>query len=254
MATLATTTWKQVFSIRWKPSKDLAVVALSWLLVVGSLYTATVIVGSDVWGGMAYFVLYAVMGATLFGVGLPLYWMVVLQRRPIADLGFTTRWLGWSLFLQLIFAALQYIGTLAKAQLPSLEEFLPLIALALAIGFFEAVFWRGWVLLRLEESFGTIPAIVLGSALYAAYHIGYGMPTSEMIFLFFIGMMFAIVFRLTKNIFILWPVFQPMGQLVTLVKDGLSLPLLASLGFFEVLIVMLVLVWLAARYQKKHAH
>jgi hypothetical protein len=79
------------------------------------------------------------------------------------------------------------------------------------------------------------------------------MPASEMVFLFFIGLMFAVVFRLTKSIFILWPVFQPMGQLVTLVKDGLELPLLASLGFFEVLIAMLVLVWLAARYQKQHS-
>jgi len=248
-----TTTMQKVFAIHWKPSKDLAVVVLSWFLVVGALYTATVIVGSEVWGGMAYFILYAVVGALLFGVGLPLYWMVIVQRRPLSDLGITTRWLGVSLILQLVFAALQFMGTLANAQLPPFEEFLPLIALALCIGFFEAFFWRGWVLLRLEESFGTIPAILLGSALYAAYHIGYGMPSSEMIFLFFIGIMFAVVFRLTKNVFILYPIFQPMGQLVTLIKDGLKLPLLASLGFIEVLIVMLVLVWLAGRYQKKHA-
>ena len=254
MMTMHTTTWKQLLSVHWKPNKDLAIVALSWLLVVGSLYIATVMVGSEVWGGMAYFALYAVVGATLFGIGIPLYWMVVIRRRPLVDLGITKQWLGLSLILQFIFAALQYTGTLARGELPPFEEFLPLIALALTIGFFEAVFWRGWVLLRLEESFGVIPAILLGSALYALYHIGYAMPTSEMIFLFFIGLMFAIVFRLTKNIFILWPVFQPMGQLVTLVKDGLELPLLASLGFFEVLIVMLVLVWLAARYQKKHAH
>jgi hypothetical protein len=39
--------------------------------------------------------------------------------------------------------------------------------------------------------------------------------------------------------------------LVTLIKDGLELPLLASLGFVEVLIGMLVLVWLAGRYAKK---
>jgi membrane protease YdiL (CAAX protease family) len=253
MTTMTTTGLKQVFSIRWKPGKDLAVVALSWLLVVGSLYTATVLVGAATWGGMAYFALYAVLGATLFGVGLPLYWTIVVQRRPLSALGFTTRWLGLSLILQLVFATLQYIGTLAKAQLPPLEEFLPLMALALAIGFFEAIFWRGWVFLRLEESFGTIPAILLGSALYSVYHIGYAMPASEMIFLFFIGIMFAVVFRLTKNIFILWPIFQPMGQLVTLVKDGLALPLLASLCFFEVLILMLVLVWLAGRYYKKHA-
>ena len=241
--TTMTSTLKQVFSLRWKPSKDLIVVAISWLLVVGCLYTATAIVGVEVWSGMAYFTLYAVVGALLFGVGLPLYWMVIVQRRPLSDLGVTTRWLGLSLLLQLLFAALQFMGTLAKAQLPPFEEFLPLIALALCIGFFEAFFWRGWVLLRLEESCGTIPAMLVGSALYAAYHIGYGMPSSEMFFLFFIGIMFAVVFRLTKNIFILYPIFQPMGQLITLIKDGLKLPLLASL----------VLVWLAGRYQKKHA-
>jgi membrane protease YdiL (CAAX protease family) len=251
--TTVSATMQRVFSVHWKPSKDLIVVAISWLLVVGSLYTATVIVGAEVWGGMAYFILYAVVGALLFGTGLPLYWMVIVQRRPMSDLGFSVRWLGLSLILQLIFATLQFVGALAKAQLPPFEEFLPLITLALCIGFFEAFFWRGWVLLRLEESFGVIPAILLGSALYAAYHIGYGMPSSEMIFLFFIGILFAVVFRLTKNIFILYPIFQPMGQLVTLIKDRLTLPLLASLGFIEVLIVMLVLVWLAARYYKKHS-
>lgn len=250
MSAMSTTMW-QVFSIRWKPGKDLAVVALSWLLVVGSLYAATVMVGSEAWGGIAYFLLYAVVGAFLFGVGLPLYWMVIVQKHPLSDLGITTRLLIPSLIFQLIFAALQFMGTLARTQLPPFEEFIPLIALALCIGFFEAFFWRGWVLMRLEESFGIIPAIVLGSALYAAYHIGYGMPSSEMIFLFFIGIMFAVAFRLTKNIFILYPIFQPMGQLVTLIKDNLTLPLAASIGFFEVLIVMLVLIWLAGRYSKK---
>jgi len=252
MTTITANIQKQVHLFRWNPNKDLTVLVLSWLLVVGSLYTATFIVGQDIWGGMAYFVLYAVMGAALFGVGIPLYWTAVVRKQPVTELGITTRWLGISLLLQLVFGAFQYISTLAKTKLPTVEELLPLIALALTIGFFEAVFWRGWVLLRLEEAFGIIPAILLGSALYAAYHIGYGMPASEMMFLFFIGILFAVVFRLTKNVFILWPLFQPMGQLITLVKDKLTLPLLASLGFIEALILMLVLVWLASRYQRKH--
>jgi membrane protease YdiL (CAAX protease family) len=238
--------------VRWKPTWDLAAVAGSWLLVVGALYSATVIVGQDAWGGIAYFILYAVVGATLFGVGIPLYWIVVVRRRPLTDLGLTTRHWLVSVVLQVVFAVLQYIGTLARAQLPPFERLVPLLALALAIGFFEALFWRGWVLLRLEEAFGIIPAILLGSLLYAAYHIGYAMPVNEMVFLFFIGVMFAVAFRLTKNILILWPVFQPMGQLVTLIRDRLTLPLLSAVGFAEALIVMLVLVWVAGRYHGKH--
>lgn len=243
---------RKVLAVRFQPNKDLAIVALSWLLVVGSLYTANFIVGLEPLGGMGYFLVYAVIGATLFGIGIPLYWMVVVRRRPLSDLGITRRNWVLSLVLQLVFAALLYFATLRVTPLPSFEVLLPLLALTLAIGFFEAIFWRGWVLLRFEEAFGIIPAILLGSALYALYHIGYGMGTSEIVFLFFIGILFAVAFRLTKNILILVPLFQPMGQLVTLINDGLTLPLGASMGFMMVLALMLALVVLAARYHSRH--
>lgn len=244
---------RKIFVFRWNPGKDLYAVLVSWLLVVGALYTATVIVGEAVWGGFAYFLLYAIVCATLCGVGIPLYWTVVKRHRPVEDLGITTHRLIPSLLLQVVFSLILYNVTLAKVQLPALNELVPLVALALTIGFFEAIFWRGWVNLRFEEAFGIIPAILIGSALYAIYHIGYGMPASEITFLFIIGILFSVVFRLTKNIFILWPVFQPMGQLVTLIEDKLSLPLLAALGFFEVLLLMFALVWLAQRYYKKNS-
>lgn len=47
-------------------------------------------------------------------------------------------------------------------------------------------------------------------------------------------------------------VFQPMGLLVTLKQDRLSLPVLAAPGSAEVLILMSVLVRLAQRMDKKH--
>jgi membrane protease YdiL (CAAX protease family) len=241
-----------LFTFRWKPGKDLAAVIVSWFLVVGGLYTATMIVGPTTGGGLPYFFLYAVVTATLFGVGIPLYWTVVVRKRPLSDLGLTTRLLGLSLIIQVVLATLQFFSGFRGVNPPALEELIPLIALALTIGFFEALFWRGWVQLRLEEAFGILPGIVLGAALYAVYHIGYGMPISEIAFLFVIGLMFAVVFRLTKNVFILWPLLQPMGQLITLIKDGLSLPLIAALGFVEVLAVMFVLVWLAGRYYRRH--
>lgn len=242
----------ELFTFRWKPGKDLTAVIVSWFLVTGALYTATKIVGPTTGGGLPYFFLYALVTATLFGVGIPLYWMVGVRKRPLSDLGITTRLLGLSLIIQVVLAILLFLSRLGEMNPPDIEELLPLIALALTIGFFEALFWRGWVQLRLEEAFGILPGIVLGAALYAVYHIGYGMPRNEIAFLFLIGLMFAVVFRITRNIFILWPLFQPIGQLITLINDGLSLPLLAALGFFEVLVVMLVLVWLAGKYYRKH--
>jgi len=236
--------------LRWKPSRDLIAILISYVLLVAMLYTANVIIGPQVWGGMAYFLLYGVLTAMLLGVGFPLFWTVVVRRQPISDLGLTTHNLSLSLGLQLILGTVQFFATRSQVDLPDFSRLLPLAALALAIGFFEAVFWRGWVLTRLEAAFGFLPALLVGSLLYAFYHIGYAMPLGEIAFLFFIGVLYALSFRLTKNIFILWPIFQPMGQLVTLLKDGLDLPPIASLGFIEVLVGMLALVWLANRYQQ----
>lgn len=243
---------KQILFVRWKPTRDLAVVAVSWVLVVGAIYSATNLIGREVWGGMGYFFVYAVLGALLFGIGIPVYWTVVVRKRSLSALGITKKNLGWSLALQVLFSIPLYVPAFANTAFPPFKQLVPLVALALAIGLFEAIFWRGWVQMRLEESFGVLPGIVVASLVYALYHIGYGMPMSEMVFLFFIGIMFAVAFRLTRSIFILYPLFQPLGQLKTLITDQLSLPLIASLGFIEALIGMGVLIWLAARYQKKH--
>jgi len=245
---------RKLLALRWNPGADTIAVILSCAIVTLSLYTATFVVTPERGGGLLYFFVYAIVTATLFGVGIPLGWQVIHRRRPVASLGITGKNLGLSLGIQLVLSILLYFATLSRVELPPLSRLAPLVGLALAIGFFEALFWRGWVFARLEEAFGLIPALLFGSLLYAAYHVGYGMPLAEMAFLFLIGLMFAAVFRLTRSVFILWPVFQPMGQLVTLIEDGLKLPVLATLGFAEVLVVMLVLVWLANRtYRKRQA-
>lgn len=241
--------WRKPFELRFRPTSDLLMVGISWLLVVASLAAATFIATPE--RGGTYFILYALVGATLFGVGLPVWWMVWHRGRPIADLGITKKLLGLSILLQVVFAAIQYYFTLSRAAFPAPAALWPLLALALAIGFFEALFWRGWVQLRLEESFGLIPGVVLGAALYALYHIGYGMPWGEIGFLFLIGLLYAVIFRLTKNIFILWPLLQPMGQLTTLLNDGLPLPPLATLGFAEALAVMIAIVIIVPRLYRR---
>ena len=245
-------TVKQLFTFRWNPNRDLAVVLLSWILVVGALSMSTFVIGPSRWGGMGYFTLYAIIGATLCGIGLPLYWIAVVKKRPLSDLGLTFQNWKLSLAIQILLTLLINVPRLRQLEIPSFQEVFPLVCMALAIGFFEAVFWRGWVQLRLEEAFGILPAILIASALYAVYHVGYGMPASEMVFLFFIGLMFAVAFRITKSILVLWPLFQPGGQLITLISDGLTLPFLAFFGFVDALALMFLLVWMANKYYQKH--
>lgn len=241
---------RELFVLRFTPNRDLWALAISWVLVTGSLATATYVVSPANGGG--YFIVYAILTAFLFGVGFPTWWMVWHRKRSIADLGVTTRYLGIGIVIQLILAAVQYVLTLGRSGVPEASTLLPLVALALCVGFFEAVFWRGWMLSRLEESFGFLPALVISSMAYSLYHIGYGMTWDEMAFLFLIGVIYACVFRITRSVFILWPILQPMGQLTTLLKDGgLQLPQIAILGFTEVLIAMFVLLFFASRHTKK---
>lgn len=131
---------KGLLVLRWKPGKDLVAVGVSWILVVVSLYTATVIVGADSGGGIPYFLLYAILTAIVFGIGLPVYWMVFRQKRPIRDLGVTRKNLLLSLILQIIFAAIVLPGGFKDLTLPQFDQLAPLICLALTIGFFEAIF------------------------------------------------------------------------------------------------------------------
>jgi hypothetical protein len=227
------------FKPRFAPEKDLWVILLSWIFIVGSLLLAT-FVATPSRGGL-YFILYAVLGATIFGVAFPVYWTLFRNKEKLVTLGFTTKNLVLSLVIQIVVFFLLYYTKFSILTQKPIDKMIPLISLALSIGFFEAIFWRGWMISKLEKSFGTIPSVLISSILYSLYHIGYGMKLNEMIFLFFIGLMFAVFFAITRNLFVLIPLFQPFGQLITLVKDNLQLPLIASVGFLEVLIGMIVI-------------
>jgi hypothetical protein len=109
-------------------------------------YTAPVIVGQEVWGGIAYFHLYAVLGAALCGAGLSLYWMVVVRRLSISDLGLTIWRLWLSLALQMAFSVLLFIPTLVKYGLT--------LPLAAAIGLVEVLilmFILVWLAARYQK-------------------------------------------------------------------------------------------------------
>jgi hypothetical protein len=97
------------FFARWTPNwLDLLVVGLSWILVVAALRTATTVVTAE--RGLLYFLVYAIVGATVIGLGMPLMWMVLVRRRPIADLGLTTRRWPVSLAIQAVLAAVLYFS------------------------------------------------------------------------------------------------------------------------------------------------
>lgn len=131
----------------------------------------------------------------------------------------------------------------------------PLLVMSITVGLFEAVFFRGFIQGRLEASFGTTAGVAGGAALYSLYHVGYGMGADELRFLFALGVVYAVAYRLVENVLVLWPLLTPLGAFFNnLQAADIDLPWASIAGFADVLALMAVAVWLAHRRQQLHGY
>ena len=101
------------------------------------------------------------------------------------------------------FVVFSVSGQLANMELMDINlRVLPLSILPLIMTTFSEEFlFRGFLQIRFEKAFGFIPAILLSGLFFGIYHLGYpGFRTFQMmILLFFVGIMFALAFKLSKN-------------------------------------------------------
>lgn len=236
-------------SFDWAPRAGQAAIALAiYAACVSLFYVAFQVVTQDVPMG-----LFAVFGSgLLLGVVGPVLHVVSLQRRPLSDLGLTRRRLPETLALGMILAVVQGALTFPMVQFGPAETWLPLLVLALTVGLFEAVFFRAYLIAIFEPMLGLVPAVAVAAALYAAYHVGYGMTGEEMLFLAGLGVVYTIAYALTRSILVLWPLLTPLGSFFADVRGGeINLPLISILGFIDVLAVMAAAIYLAWRWTRR---
>ena len=225
-----------VAGFHWAAGRDTWIAALSYVAVVAALAVAfQVFTTARV---AANFIMYGIVALAGLGVAFPALYTVLVRQRPLSDLGLTSRLIVPSLVLGAILGLDTYRNTLATLDFSLSSRLVPLVAMTLAVGLFEAVFFRGWLQLRFEDAFGTVPGLILAALCYSLYHVGYGMGAGEMLFLFGYGLVFGAVFRLTNNVFVLWPFYTPVGSLYSNIKGGLDLPFEATYGFVLVLVLM----------------
>jgi membrane protease YdiL (CAAX protease family) len=229
--------------------RDLRTVAGMYLGVVAAMYVAfQVFTTANVLG---LFLCFA--AALLLGVVGPVIYTVWVRHRPLADLGL--RLDNWRevTALGLALAAVQFSLTLYGYALPAQPlDWVPLAVMALMVGFFEAVFFRGFAQTRLTANLGPVAGTAAAAGLYALYHVGYGMGVQEMIFLFGLGVVYAIAYASVRNILVLWPLLIPMGSFFNSIESGgFDLPWASILGFADVLAIMFTAVWLAHRRERR---
>jgi membrane protease YdiL (CAAX protease family) len=194
----------------------------------------------------------AFAAALLLGVVGPIYYTVWRRHAELSDLGL--RLGDWRVTgsLALLFAGVQFALTLWGYDLPTPVDWVPLLVMALVVGVFEAIFFRGFIQTRLESAFGPVPGIGAAAVLYGLYHVGYGMGLSELLFLTGLGIVYAVAFAQTRSVLILWPLLTPLGSFFNAVDAGdIDLPWASIAGFVDVLAVMALAVWLGWRHARK---
>lgn len=227
---------------------DLAVVAGLYIAIVALFRLAFVGFTADSVAGL--FLTFA--AGLLLGVGGPVGYTTWVRHRPLATLGLGLHALRSTIALAVGLGGVQFAIMFWGYALPAPVDWVPLLVLSLTVGLFEAIFFRGFVQGRLEHSFGIAPAVVGAAGLYALYHVGYGMAASEMVFLFGLGVVYAIAYRLVQNIFVLWPLLTPVGAWFNNLEAGdIVLPWASIAGFANILAAMAVIIWLAARHKSR---
>jgi len=229
---------------------DLVVIAALYLMVVGGFRLAFAVFTID--NVLGLFLSFG--AAMLIGSVGPVAYTVWIRRRSLGSLGIGFG--NWRLTaaLALLFAAVQFALTLARMDYPSVQTWLPLLVMALVVGLFEAIFFRGFIQNRLEAAFGLVPAVTVAAALYGLYHVGYGMGWTEIGFLAGLGIVYAVAFRVAGSILVLWPLLTPLGSLFNQLQAGdIVLPLESILGFADILALMVVALWLARRHERSQA-
>ncbi|HUG32913.1 MAG TPA: CPBP family intramembrane glutamic endopeptidase [Acidimicrobiia bacterium] len=235
----------------WRPdARDLIVVGVLYVAVVAVIRLA--FVGFTTENMVGLFISYAVVGLLLLGVAAPVLYNVRLRHRPLRSLGVGLHNWRPTLALGLVIAAVQFALTLWGYDLPRPVDWVPLLLMSLTVGLFESIFFRGFIQNRLEASFGPVLGVGLAAALYGLYHFGYAMGSEEIVFLAGLGVVYAVAFRATRNVLVLWPLLTPLGSLFNNLEAGdIVLPWASMAGFGQVLAAMGVVLWLAHRYWKR---
>lgn len=211
----------------WDPDSDTAAAIISALIMCCGGYWLLVHLPAGSTLQLAYrFVFESLL------VIAPVWWICRHRHGSLSDLGikkdgFATS-LAVSIVISLVFLyfVFRHFSSYGSALVPHF--------LMNAIILWEPFFLFSWLQLRFDRAFGIIPGILLTGICLGAYHLGtYGLPLVLSLAAF--GIVFAAIFRITGNIFIMWPLTWSTASAEGSLEGGFLF------GWNDVLLAVLIL-------------
>ena len=93
---------RETFALRWRPSGDTSVALLTAVLMVGLYYANT----RAAQGPVFSLVVFVILTNGVLNVLFPAYYVLVVRREGLDQLGITRRWWGLALLLSVVISAL----------------------------------------------------------------------------------------------------------------------------------------------------
>ena len=228
-------------AVQWQPGADTVWALVSIPLMWGCYYANTQLsAGNPVLALVIFFLIGNILVCTL----LP----ALVVRRVAGEgawgLGFTRHRLWTALAIMLIagLGSLPYYLQLAgQTGVDPIEH----LAYNLVV-FWEPLFVYGWLQLRFTRAFGWLPAIVLSSLGFVAYHVG-SVPLPGLITFFITGIVFGIIMAITRNLWSIVPLTAAVSSGIGTLQSGLSFDWSTAASGAVVLLVQIVILVLIFR-------
>jgi membrane protease YdiL (CAAX protease family) len=189
---------RSVAAIRWRPGQDTAVALLTVLLMIPVYY-----LGAHNRGGVAGLLVFVILGNGILNVLFPVCYLLVFRGERPEELGITTRRFWLAVLLSAGCCVFAWKGLQREMASHPDAELLPQLVFNGVI-LWEPFFVFGWLQLRFERAFGILPGIALAAVCFGAYHLG-TYPLPGVVGLVMFGIVFGALFRVTKNLLVLWP-------------------------------------------------
>ncbi|WP_414470176.1 hypothetical protein [Methanobacterium sp. ACI-7] len=219
----------------WNPSIDTAVALITALLMIGGGYYLMVHLPE---GSMIKTVYNVII--TFLLVIFPVWWLLWYRDRSLKDLGIKKEGMLPSLIISILITAYFLYYTLSTYAFDGANLIPHFLTNALIL--WEPFFIFCWLQLRFDKAFGIIPGILLAGIALGAYHIG-TYPITEVVILALFGILFAIIFRITSNLLIMWPLTWSTSSAVGTLKGGFLLGWNEAIMAFLVLLVQVIVIY-----------
>jgi len=162
-----------------------------------------------------FFIIFVIIGHLVLNTLIPAYVVIQISGEGLPGLGITTKNLVKSILISIVLAVMSSYQLMIVAKEHGDVNLVPhLIFNGLIL--WEVIFVYGWLQLRFERSFGYILAPILSALCFCLYHVG-SFDSAELIPLFCSGLVFGVVFGITRNIIslipIAWSVSSGIGTL-----------------------------------------